>query len=466
MNSKTLQIARREYTSTVATKGFLIGVLIFPCIMILAIMLIPRLISDKPPVVNGTIAVIDRSEWEGDATAPTIPDALARAYSPEVLAAELRAQKEAMRQAARGLTPAGDKAAEMAVDQLLGEVPTISIVRLPPDADVEKAQEALRVGTPQSGDTLAVVVIDRFSVRRADPAIPFAAYQLFLRTRLDDRFEQPLKAKIRDAIIQARVSAAGQNLREIRELTAIGPVDGEVVTPTGTRRSTGGSANLFLAMGFMMLLWISVFTGGQYLMTTVIEEKSSRVMEVLLSAVSPLQLMTGKILGQMAVALSIMAVYLVIGVLALRQFNLLYLLDAGNVALLMIFFFIAFVLVGSLMAAIGSAVTEVREAQALLTPVMLILIIPMMLWMPIMRSPNSTFSVVCSLVPPISPFAMVIRMAGTEPIPQWQIAASIVIGLVSVFIAIWATAKIFRIGVLMYGKPPDFRTLLRWVRMA
>jgi ABC-2 type transport system permease protein len=97
---------------------------------------------------------------------------------------------------------------------------------------------------------------------------------------------------------------------------------------------------------------------------------------------------------------------------------------------------------------------------------MMILVIPMMLWMPIMRNPNSGFAQACSFVPLINPFVMVLRISGSEPIPQWQIPASILVGILTVLILAWMSAKIFRIGVLMYGKPPDFRTLLKWVRMA
>jgi len=107
-----------------------------------------------------------------------------------------------------------------------------------------------------------------------------------------------------------------------------------------------------------------------------------------------------------------------------------------------------------------------REAQALMTPVMIILIIPMMLWMPIMRNPNSTFSTVVSFIPPINPFVMVLRLSGSEKIPQWQILGSIGIGALSAIFAAWAAGKIFRIGVLMYGKPPNLPTLIRWIRMA
>jgi ABC-2 type transport system permease protein len=90
----------------------------------------------------------------------------------------------------------------------------------------------------------------------------------------------------------------------------------------------------------------------------------------------------------------------------------------------------------------------------------------MMLWMPILRNPNSTFAQVCSFVPLINPFVMVLRVSGSETIPFWQIPASILVGMLTVVVLAWASAKIFRIGVLMYGKPPNLATLIRWVRMA
>jgi len=127
---------------------------------------------------------------------------------------------------------------------------------------------------------------------------------------------------------------------------------------------------------------------------------------------------------------------------------------------------IAYATIACIMAAIGAAVTEVTEAQSLLGPVMMILVIPMMLWMPIMRNPNSGFAQVCSFVPLINPFIMVLRISGSEPIPIWQIPASMIVGILTVVVLAWMSAKVFRIGVLMYGKPPNFRTLIKWVRMA
>ena len=86
--------------------------------------------------------------------------------------------------------------------------------------------------------------------------------------------------------------------------------------------------------------------------------------------------------------------------------------------------------------------------------------------MPVIRAPNSTLSTTLSFIPPISPFIMIMRIATPEPVPGWQIAASILINLIGVAVLLWFAAKVFRVGLLMYGKPPNLKTLIKWVRMA
>src|SRR5690606_5728088 len=231
-------------------------------------------------------------------------------------------------------------------------------------------------------------------------------------------------------------------------------------------RATVGGLNVMLPFAFMFLLIISVMGSGQALLTTVIEEKSSRVIEVLLSAVSPMQLMAGKLLGHMAVSLLAMSLYVGLGVLLLTSFSLMGLLDPSLIVYLLVFFLIGFFTIGSLMMASGAAVNDMREAQSLMTPLMLILMLPRFLCIPITRDPSSTLSLVASLTPPINTFAMLMRMGSAEPPPIWQVWLSIAIGIAGVFAAVWFAAKVFRIGILMYGKPPNFKTLVRWVRAA
>jgi ABC-2 type transport system permease protein len=190
------------------------------------------------------------------------------------------------------------------------------------------------------------------------------------------------------------------------------------------------------------------------------------VVEVLLSALSPMQLMTGKILGQLCVGLSILLIYGSMGGGALIFFGLADLLGFLAVIYLIVFFLIAYVTVGALMAAIGSSVNDMREAQSLMAPVMMTLMMPYMLWFPISRDPNSVFATVISFIPPINPFVMMLRITSTEPPPTWQVLLSMLVGVIGVYLSVWAAAKIFRIGLLMFGKPPNFLTLIRWLRMA
>jgi ABC-2 type transport system permease protein len=187
---------------------------------------------------------------------------------------------------------------------------------------------------------------------------------------------------------------------------------------------------------------------------------------VLLSAVSPLQLMVGKVLGQMAVGLLILTMYSSLGIVGLVMAAMQNLLDPMMLVYFVLFFFIAFFTLASMMAAVGSAVNDMREAQALMQPIMVIVMLPWLLWMPISRAPNSTLAQVLSFVPGMNPFVMVIRITGRDPVPTWQVLGSLAVGAATVVVVAWAAAKIFRIGVLMYGKPPNFKTLIHWIRMA
>jgi ABC-type Na+ efflux pump permease subunit len=235
------------------------------------------------------------------------------------------------------------------------------------------------------------------------------------------------------------------------------------VTAEGEGR-TNEILNRLIPMALMGLLLMSVLMSGQYLLTTTIEEKSSRVVEVLLSALSPMELMIGKILGQCAVGLLVLALYLGLGLMALLSFASLGLLDPSLIVFLLVFYLLAYLSVGAFMAAIGSAVNELREAQGLMTPVMLIIMIPWFLWMPISRDPNSTLATVLTFVPPLSNFVIMLRLASSTPPPLWQTLMAIAVGAAGVGASLWFAGRVFRIGLLMYGKPPNLATLVRWAR--
>ncbi|MEL6795233.1 MAG: ABC transporter permease, partial [Planctomycetota bacterium] len=103
---------------------------------------------------------------------------------------------------------------------------------------------------------------------------------------------------------------------------------------------------------------------------------------------------------------------------------------------------------------------------SLIGPVMVPLMLPYGLGIFIADDPNSTFSTISSFVPPIAPFMMMLRVASTEPPPLWQVGLAVAISAITCYVAVWMAAKVFRVGLLMYGKPPNFRTLMKWIRMA
>ena len=118
------------------------------------------------------------------------------------------------------------------------------------------------------------------------------------------------------------------------------------------------------------------------------------------------------------------------------------------------------------MAAIGAAVNDMREAQAMMMPIMLTMMIPWFIWFWIARDPNSIVAVILSLVPPVGPFVMMLRLGTATPPPFWQVALAILLGIGGVIASMWFASKVFRVGLLMHGKPPNFKTLIKWVRMA
>jgi len=158
--------------------------------------------------------------------------------------------------------------------------------------------------------------------------------------------------------------------------------------------------------------------------------------------------------------------YIGIGLVLLVSFALFGLINPWLIPYLGIFFVLSYLTYGSLMVSIGAVVSDMREAQSLMMPLMLVLTFPFWVWFPISQSPNSMFSTIVSLVPPVNSFAMLIRLASTSPPPWWQVWSSIVIGAAGVVIAVWFATKIFKIGLLMYGKPPNVATLIRWARQA
>ena len=219
------------------------------------------------------------------------------------------------------------------------------------------------------------------AVHAAGTGPEFGTYDLYVPPGLDERDLDFMHRTARDAIVDARVSAQGQDRARIESLVRV-PRQRSTTVGAEDERQTVRGFTFILPAAFTMLLFMGVMTGGQMLLTSMVEEKSSRVVEVLLSAVSPMELMAGKLIG---------GVYVLSGLAVLTSFSLLGLLDPWLILYLAIFF---------LMLAVGAAVNEMNEAGPLMTPLMLVFMVPWLLWPLVSSNPGSTLTVVVSYLPP------------------------------------------------------------------
>ena len=462
--SKIAAIAWREFTQTVMRKIFLLAVLGMP-VLIIAIGVIAGVMMkthQEPPLV-GTVAIVDPT-GELSAAAQIEFD------QEKIRRDEERQQREAVETATEALgsgsIPPGSIGTSGAMPKAArGEVIiTIERVEEETDAALKTLKQRVRDDELLAAAVIGPEVLDIPPDRGERPK-----FQLFVSEHLDSDHVSLIEQRLGASVVRVRAQRTGKDPDEVLAMLKRPGADTKRLLEGEQEMDASATsrklAQIIIPMAFMMLIWIGTLTSSQHLLMTTIEEKSNRVMEVLLSAVSPLQLMTGKILGHGGVGLLIVLIYSSVGIaalIALERFT--QFITTMDLVYLAIFYFMAYFMIASIMAAVGSAVSEIREANTLVTPVMMLLMVPWMLWMPITQSPNGMVATVCSFIPPMSPFAMILRHVAEEDIPTWQYPVSIIWGYICVLGMIWFAAKIFRVGVLMYGKPPSLLQLIKWAR--
>ena len=215
----------------------------------------------------------------------------------------------------------------------------------------------------------------------------------------------------------------------------------------------------------LLLMYITVMSSAPQLLNSVMEEKMSRISEVLIGSVTPFQLMMGKLLGCVGVSLLLAALYAGGGLVVANYWGY-----AGAVTPSMLLWFAWFLIMavlifGSIFIAIGAACNDLKDTQSMITPVMILVVLPLVTWNAVIRAPDSTLAVALSMFPTSAPFLMLIRISTQPGPPTWQVLLSAVIVAASTALAVWAAGRIFRTGILMQGKSATFSEMLRWVRV-
>jgi ABC-2 type transport system permease protein len=290
-----------------------------------------------------------------------------------------------------------------------------------------------------------------------------------------------LQATLRAAVFSERLEQEGVEPGIVGRAQI--PVDlATVRIQDGKVTGQSGEASFAIAYGIWLLLYIAILLYGVQVLGAVVEEKASRIVEVLVSSLKPFELLAGKVIGVGAVGLLQMAIWLgtaklaldnrvaiarmlgqsretaaAMGAFALPE------VPAATIILALVYFLLGYFLYASMFAAVAAMVNTEAEARQAQTPVVMLLVIPSILMVGILNNPDGQMALTLSLVPFTSPIAMPVRWAAS-PVPFSQVGASIAILFFTLLGIMWVAGRIYRVGILAYGKKPGLKELVRWVR--
>jgi len=291
-----------------------------------------------------------------------------------------------------------------------------------------------------------------------------------------------IRTVIRDERLdRANVSAAVKNIMASRP-----SVVSRKITETGDE--TTDTLGMFI-VGYVMcfIIYGAMFGYGAIIMRSVIEEKTSRIIEVITSSARPFELLMGKVLGVGAVGLTQFSIWAVSSSAIMAGAGMFMARDMSTMSgaasaaaatdapfampeiglglwvAFVFFFLMGYLIYSALFAAVGSAADNETDTQQLMLPITLPIIIPMMLIGPVSSDPNSTLAVVSSLIPFFTPMLMPLRIAMTD-VPLWQLGSSVILMAGTFTGLIWLSARIYRVGILMYGKKASFKEMAKWIR--
>jgi ABC-2 type transport system permease protein len=418
---KMLLVLKREYLDRVKKKSFLIGTILGPVLMGLMIFA-PAMIFKLSPETQATVTIIDQTGEVYQQMEASLVDTL-----------ENGKLKFALR-----------------------EYETEGI-------GLEEVKRVLNLEVEEDA-------IDGYVIIPAD--ILESGKATFYGKRVGDIKQlERLESALSNVIIGMRLSSRGLDYSEVKGLVRRIDLETMQITDKGAEKRGGFDFVFMSSFLFIMMLYMTILMWGVAVQRSIIEEKNNRVIEVLLSSLRPEDLLFGKIFGVGAVGLTQYAIWGLFGTLMTA-----YGLTmggpvaelAGNFSFATLGFFILYYLLGflfyaTMFAGIGSVCNTDQEAQQMQTPVVLCLVFTILLPMLVIQRPDSTFATVISLIPFFTPIVMFMRINVLMP-PMWQIALSLILMVLAIRFSGKLAAKIFRTGILMYGKKPDAREILKWLR--
>mgnify|MGYP001386741638 CR=1 FL=1 len=435
--SKVVAVIRREFVERVRTKAFIIGTLLGP-VFFIGMAVLPALLMNRESA-GRKVVVVDA----GDGSFGTrVHEALA--------AAKMGSGPDAQARFVPTLIVAGDRADEVR-DSLV-----------------------LNTGLSKRSDVSidGIVMVSEGGIAKGQLT--------YLGVNVGSpRDMQVLRQVLTPVMMTERLSRAGVD--PVVALKAATPLDLETrKVSEGKLSEESGGATFALAYGMGFILYLALLLYGTQVMSSVIEEKSNRIMEILVSSLTPFQLLLGKVVGVGLVSLLQIGIWTAAAkLLRDNQGKIMTALgstDAGAglmlpsmpadlLAIFLIFFALGFLFYSAAYAAVGSMCNTIQETQQAQMPVMLLIVMGLMSMFALLNEPNGSLAKGLSLFPPLAPFVVPVRHS-IAPIPLPELLLSIGLMVLGLLLVVWVAARIYRVGILSYGKRASFSDIIRWIRTA
>ena len=424
-----LLFARREYLETVRKKSFIVMTILLPAMMF-GFTVLPSMVASKKSNETQRIVIATSDEQFGN----EVRDRFTKSSSDDQIPAKRRGPD------------ARTRSFEVQVD-----------------TNVSPEEEAALTAKVSSHE------IDGYLWA---PASALTERKISYRSRASSDFETQgaLSGAIREALLRQSFRKHGVPAEEVSDVLKPVNIDSKKIE-NGKVTDSSGIALFFTALLLMILLYVTILMYSMSVMRSVLEEKNSRIFEVLLSTATAKELMAGKILGAAGVGLTQIGIWtLVTAPLAAQSISMfgesIHLgLTVGSMIFFGAFFVLGFLLYSALGAALGSAVNSEQEAQQFQFVIMMPLIISAIFLTPVIQQPHSTLAVVLSLIPFCTPLIMFTRILVETP-PAWQIGLSVVLLVGTIYAMLSICSRIYRVGILMYGKRPTLPEIVKWMKYA
>ena len=419
--NKLLLIIQREYTTLVARKSFIVITLLIPFLFV-AIGAVPVLIS----------------EWNnsGSAEAVTVIDETGR---------------------------------------LAGVIPDTESFRFIP-LKGEAGSTDVKGFLDQAGDSMSALVVIPANV------LDSAKVNIYSKSTVNMALVSHVTESLNDTLTAVKIASMGvPNLdKMVKEAQVDIDVNSVKLSDDGTESEASTTAAMVLGMVLAFITYMFVLTYGAMIMNSVIEEKTNRIVEVIVSSCKPFQLMMGKIIGVALVGLTQFLIWAIlisvaVGGLGISLandpmsdlavvFNAIQSVNLVSIFTCFVVYFLGgYLLYASLFAGFGSAVDQASDASQFTSPIIIVMVVALYAGIGCMENPNGSMAMWCSMIPFTSPIVMMVRLP--YDVPFWQIAVSVALLYGTAFGLVWVSSRIYRIGILRYGKKFTFKEIMGWVKM-